>query len=292
MKITVIIPVFNVCEFLDQAIKSALSPNNVKHLHEVIVVDDGSVADKAEEIAEICQPISKVTLYQRSHQGAASAREFGWQKASSELTVLLDADDMLAPDAFEHFVKGFSDYPESIGIYGRVLSVNDCAEVRGEKLPDESWINSEAPMFENILERKVPFCNGSIGIRTNILKGLRVKNHHLKQGEDWMLWCYLALAGRINYLGDRVVMYRRKHAKNITNAGLEYPENILNACQAVFSDPKIRQVLDEEALHKLEERALNRVYASLASGFAANSMKEKAQEYFEKLSQPLSNIVD
>ena len=160
MRISVIIPVYNVTQFLDEAIRSAVMQNYPEL--ETVVVDDGSAPERREEIAEICRRYPSVTYCHQPHLGAAAARDFGVAQTAADCIVFLDADDVLAPGALSFFSTAMERLPEAIAVYGRVVNTDEDGQPTGGLQPVAAWIAPGAEVLEFLLERKPPFCNGSI----------------------------------------------------------------------------------------------------------------------------------
>lgn len=98
MKISVIIPIYNGEEYLEQCIGSVLN-QTIEEL-EIICVDDGSTDHSAEIICNFAQKDTRIVLLQQDNQGPGSARNAGIQRALGEYIAFLDADDFyLNPDA-------------------------------------------------------------------------------------------------------------------------------------------------------------------------------------------------
>lgn len=91
VKISIIIPVFNNEEYLEQCIES-VQRQTVKEL-EIICVDDGSKDQSAELIRRLRQEDARIILHQQENRGAAAARNVGIQLAGGEYIAFLDADD-------------------------------------------------------------------------------------------------------------------------------------------------------------------------------------------------------
>lgn len=98
-KISVVVPVYNVQEYLDSCINSIL----VQTLCDIqiILVDDGS-EDKSGKICDDYQKFDKrVIVIHKENGGVMSARAEGVRRADGEWVCFVDADDMIAPDALE-----------------------------------------------------------------------------------------------------------------------------------------------------------------------------------------------
>ena len=100
--ISVIIPVYNAEQYLDDCVKSVLeqSYTNVS----VILVDDGST-DGSGDICNSFSSNSKVKVIHTENRGVSCARNTGIDNSSGEYIAFLDADDELMPDALKTMYK-------------------------------------------------------------------------------------------------------------------------------------------------------------------------------------------
>lgn len=90
-KYSVIIPVYNVGEYIKPCLQSILC-QSVSH-YEVIIVDDGSTEDSGAicDRYAACDP--RIKVYHRENRGVSAARNFGVSKAQGDYILFLDADD-------------------------------------------------------------------------------------------------------------------------------------------------------------------------------------------------------
>lgn len=101
-RVSVIIPVFNSEEYLEQCVQSILD-QELQSL-EVILVDDGS-DDKSVQIAKSFQEKdSRIRLLELDHVGAGVARNRGLAEAKGEYIQFLDSDDWAAPSMLREMV--------------------------------------------------------------------------------------------------------------------------------------------------------------------------------------------
>lgn len=97
--ISVIIPVYNVEEYLDECVNSVL--NQTYSNVEIILVDDGST-DSSGDICDRFQfGFSNVSVIHQLNAGLSQARTAGYLKATGKYIYFLDSDDYIAPDTFE-----------------------------------------------------------------------------------------------------------------------------------------------------------------------------------------------
>lgn len=93
MLISVIIPVYNVEDYLHYAIES-LEKQTYKNF-EIILVNDGSTDNSGKLCDEYSEKYSNVRVFHKENGGLSDARNFGVQKAKGEFITFLDPDDYL-----------------------------------------------------------------------------------------------------------------------------------------------------------------------------------------------------
>jgi glycosyltransferase involved in cell wall biosynthesis len=123
-RISVIISNFNYGRFLPVAIESALQQAGV---HEVIVVDDASTDNSRDVIAHFGNRI--IPILQPENRGQAAAFNAGFERASGELVMFLDADDFLLPGAADHIAETYD--PECAIYLFRMRFANEQGETAG-----------------------------------------------------------------------------------------------------------------------------------------------------------------
>lgn len=101
--LSVIIPVYNVQEYLHKCVKSVLR-QTYEYL-DIILVDDGST-DRSGEICDQYQSLDRrVTVIHKLNGGLSSARNAGLEQAKGSLIAFLDSDDWIEPDMYERLTS-------------------------------------------------------------------------------------------------------------------------------------------------------------------------------------------
>ena len=125
--ISVVIPVYNVAEYLPQCLESVCG-QTYREL-EILLVDDGS-ADRSGEICdEWALKDDRIKVIHKKNGGVSSARNEGLKAASGPLIGFVDSDDWLEPGMYgklaealgktpgaDMAVCGFMDYPYGIDV--------------------------------------------------------------------------------------------------------------------------------------------------------------------------------
>ncbi|HEG43672.1 MAG TPA: glycosyltransferase [Phycisphaerales bacterium] len=116
LTITVIIPAYNISEYIGRAIESVLA--QTRAADEIIIVDDGSTDDTAEKIKSFGD---KITYIFQENKGLSGARNTGIKAASSAWIALLDGDDEWLPEYLEKQTELISRNPELVWSAGNYL---------------------------------------------------------------------------------------------------------------------------------------------------------------------------
>ena len=92
-KISVIIPVYNVQDYLCECLQS-VARQTLQDI-EVIAIDDGSTDGSACLLAQAQQHFTQLHIVTQPNQGVAAARRAGLARATGETVCFVDADDVL-----------------------------------------------------------------------------------------------------------------------------------------------------------------------------------------------------
>lgn len=135
MRFSVIIPVYNVEDYLAECLDSVM--NQSCQDFEVILIDDGST-DKSGEICDAYarQYPEQIRLIHQENQGAAKTRITGLNSASGEICIFVDSDDVLRKDALEKIDEMFRKMDCDMVLYGASRDAEFCSD--GCVLPFEN----------------------------------------------------------------------------------------------------------------------------------------------------------
>jgi len=104
VKVSVIVPVYNVEEYLAKCLDSLV--NQTQQGIEVIVVNDGSLDNSQEIIDRYRQEYPHIIKsYIKENSGAADTRNFGISKATGDYIAFVDSDDYVSYDMYEKMLK-------------------------------------------------------------------------------------------------------------------------------------------------------------------------------------------
>lgn len=163
MKLSVIIPVYNVAPYVRKCVESVLAQDLDPKDYEVILVDDGST----DESGEICDSLTpcpspeergvNVVVIHQENQGLSAARNVGIAVAKGKYIQFVDSDDYLEPNVLAGLVEQME--REDLDVlrfdYQNVrLTPNPSPEERGASSltpgpsPEERGIKKDEKEFE------------------------------------------------------------------------------------------------------------------------------------------------
>ena len=100
--VSVIMPCYNLGQYLDEAVDSVLSQTYQDF--EIIIINDGSTDDLTNELLKgYNRP--KTSVYHTENQGLPATRNYGIEKATGKYICCLDADDKYHPEFLEKTVR-------------------------------------------------------------------------------------------------------------------------------------------------------------------------------------------
>lgn len=106
-KFSIIIPVYNVEEYIQECLESVM--NQSFKDYEVIVVDDGTKDHSIEKIKDY-----KVEIIHQENQGLSMARNNGAKKAKGEYILFVDSDDTIEKDLLKKLNEATTTKPDLV----------------------------------------------------------------------------------------------------------------------------------------------------------------------------------
>lgn len=91
MKISIIIPVYNVLDFISECVNSVL--NQTYKNFEILLVDDGSTDGSSQLCDEFGNKDNRIRVYHKKNGGLSDARNYGICRATGDYIIFLDSDD-------------------------------------------------------------------------------------------------------------------------------------------------------------------------------------------------------
>ena len=178
MQVSVIIPTYNRVQTLIRAIDSVL--NQKSPVDEIIVVDDGSTDDTANQIS---RNYPNVKLIRQSNLGVSAARNAGIKQAGFEWIALLDSDDTWMPEKISAIQQAQQAQPEILLFHSEEIWIRNGVRVN----PMNKHRKSGGWIFEHCLPLCVISPSAAV-VHQSLLQSAAYFDETLPACEDYDLW--------------------------------------------------------------------------------------------------------
>ena len=144
--VSIITPVYNGAEYLDELIQSVLQQNypNIEHL----IIDDGSQDDGA--TVAILRKYQHLRWWSRENLGQYATMNEGLDAAKGSIVCFVSADDIVATSAVNLAHNFLESHPEYDGVFGITSRIDSSGEPSPNPLPFKQAPMSFIPYFAHI----------------------------------------------------------------------------------------------------------------------------------------------
>ena len=115
--ISVIVPVYNVAEYLSRCVDSILA-QSYENL-QIILVNDGSSDDSGRICEEYAKKDTRIQVIHQNNGGLSSARNAGLDAASGQYIGFVDSDDWIEPEMYAEMLALMEKYDAQLVCAGR-----------------------------------------------------------------------------------------------------------------------------------------------------------------------------
>ena len=153
MKVSIIIPIYNVSKYLVRCLDSVVS-QTCQDLECILVDDcgkDDSIRIAYEYIKSYQGPIIFKILHHKYNRGLSAARNTGIDASTGKYLYFLDSDDTIVTDAIETLLKLFDKYPDIDFAQGNILAEKGGISSYGLKPSIPEYTNNHEELFKIML---------------------------------------------------------------------------------------------------------------------------------------------
>lgn len=280
-RVDVIIPCYNYGRFLGQCIESVLAqPVDVR----ILVIDDAS-SDDTPDVAARFRHDPRVEYRRHStNRGHIGTYNEGLKWASADYTLLLSADDLIAPGALLRASRMLDQHPNVGFVYGRAIKFRN-----GEPLPTPTHTGGrcESKIVAGLdwIERRCrdasnAACSPEVLVRTALQHELGGYRPELPFSGDLEMWLRFAARADVGVL-DAVQAYYRLHGRSMTDETFSGDYAQLQQRKAAFdtllNDPAAclprRDELRKLVAGALVRDCLDEAYSTFLRGDAQTSRR-------------------
>ena len=150
-KISVIVPVYNVEQYLERCVDSII--NQTYTNLEIILVNDGSTDNSGKLCDELAKKDERIRVIHKENGGLSDARNRGIDEAKSELVGFIDSDDYIDSDMYEVLLENLNDTDADLSMCALYDVYNNTPE---EQVTNkEIWELSSEQAIKMVMEAKI-----------------------------------------------------------------------------------------------------------------------------------------
>ena len=124
-KLSIIVPVYNVENWLSRCASSLINQDLDKSEYEIIFVNDGSTDDSFEIAKKYSESYDNIILISQENKGLSAARNAGINKANGKYIWFVDSDDWIEPNIAGQLLKEAEDCGLDVLCFGLNIAFED-----------------------------------------------------------------------------------------------------------------------------------------------------------------------
>ena len=236
--LSIIIPVYNVENYIFRCLTSLYSQDIEEELYEVIIVNDGTPDNSMTIVDEFVGIHSNLVIVNKKNGGVSSARNAGIELSRGKFLLFVDPDDTIAQDSLSKIYKRLSEnFAEIIILNSVEIDSHNANHISlypfSEEFSGKQFSGVELFSFYN----RGSIC-GVVFNRMFILKNEINFNEELRNGEDSLFFSYcLVYADLIYHMNiDYYLVHRRNDSASTIWDYMRIYEmaNALNSIEEMF----------------------------------------------------------
>lgn len=212
-KVSIVIPYYNDGDYIFDAVDSIR--NQTHNNFEIIVVNDGSTEENSLNILQKLGNIEPdIKIIHKLNGGLSSARNVGFQQATSEYVLTLDADDMFEATFVEKALFYLKNNPKCGGVSSYIQNFGK---------NNAKWIMNGGVVRDFLVKNNSVSC---ALIRNEAWKQVGGYDETFTKGyEDWDFWISITKLGWYVYIiPEYLFMYRQKAQSMILETKKQHKE--------------------------------------------------------------------
>lgn len=228
MKISVIIPVYNIEQYIQECISSILNQTH-KNL-EIIIINDGSTDGSKDICTQASTKDARIKLINQENRGVSAARNAGLEIATGDYITFVDGDDSAPPEYIEHLLSMTRDSTIDI-----VTSKTKSGDIGLSTEPSTLSTISGKEAAIRLMHQRI--LNGPMGklIKRDLLNTIRFQED-LKVGEDLVLnYQILRKANLVATSNARLYTYRERQGSASRSKNTESRHKLILTLEEIRS---------------------------------------------------------
>lgn len=285
--VSIIIPVYNVEEYLKDCVNSILNQNYINL--EIILVDDGST-DNSGNICDVyAMQDTRIRVLHQENGGPSKARNRGLEIKNGQYLMFVDGDDFIYPNCIDQLVMCIEETGADIVIGGHVKVKANSDSSEKQELPEQYYgklkvLDSEQTKVEMLSGHLNMYVHGKL-YQADIIQQIDFVENRIFE-DVLFLWDALKIVKKVAILSNTLYAYRQR------------PNSIVNG---KYSHARMDQVYVAERIYNEVEKendglriiASGRIFFSAMDNYAMleGEDKEDKQYLYQLIKQHRWNVL-
>lgn len=185
---SVIIPLYNKENFVENTLKSVLNQNFIDF--EVLIINDGSTDKSEEKVLEFKD--ARIQYFCKENGGVSSARNFGIAKAQSDYVTFIDADDYWYPNFLQEMFENIERFPE-LKVFSAAIEVETSKKIIPSRYSIVKTGDYQIVDYFDASLKETVICTSCAVFHKSVFEKTGLFDIELKSGEDTDLWIRIGL---------------------------------------------------------------------------------------------------
>lgn len=205
IKVTIAISVYNVADYLEQTLDCILSQTFTEL--EIICIDDASSDDTWKILSRYSQLDNRIRIIrQNSNKGLSVSRNLAIAEAKGEYLLMLDGDDLFAPDMVEKAYYKAKETNADMTLWDYVVFLNEETILQQKSIPS---VLTKLNLVDKVSLLRQPAFMWTKLFRTQWLRDMRISfTPGLTKQDIPIFWKVVTNTDKIALLPERLSYYR------------------------------------------------------------------------------------
>ena len=235
--ISVIIPVYNAEEYLEQCVVSVLSQTFFDF--EVLLVNDGSTDSSGFLCDKFADGDSRVKAFHKPNGGQNSAIKYALKHANGETICFVDSDDWVEPDMLEKLYSYMKKHPCDCVVANCYRNAKEQTELLLHNFKEGFYDKEQLreKIFPHLFVRTkahvpiAPSRCAKLFSKEKLFNILKYCEEDVKYGEDKLLvYPYMMISEGVFFINDKLYHYR----ENTNSISYRFDQNRINEQKKVI----------------------------------------------------------
>ena len=249
-KVSVIVPVYNTADYLDECMESLVG-QTLRHI-EIIAVDDGSTDLSPEKLAAWAAKDPRIRVIRQENRGGGAARNAGMDAAGGDYLFFCDSDDACELAMLEEMAAVADATDSQVVVSPRALWDESLRTIVSTTRFSQQIVSAAMPFPARALGADLFVFSGNTAwnklFRRNFALEFGIRFQESRRSNDLaFVDCALALSDRISVCDKALYRYRSGRVGGAVHSAEENPQTLFEAFEYLRGELTSRHLFDDFA---------------------------------------------